>query len=345
MRAMLITAAALASGCFNPSFKEDIGCGPNGECPSGTTCVADNTCRDSALVPDAGPDARLLPDAQPDAMVVACTDNSQCQDPPNPCLLPGTCNENNECDFGAVDCSSMNDECNDGICDTEGGGCIQVPAREGNDCNGGTTCGAFDVCGNFSDNCDSMGTQTRDCTDNTCQLGTCVPVEYQDIAACTRVTEGNMCSPNTVTGCPASCTGGFSGTCDESGSYTCTCNTFSCQSDVCTMASSSCSQPCTRPSTDGVSCGTTTETNCGSCSYTGGACDESGSRTCTCTSFTCSNEVCGSSSTSCNDPCSRVTDGDVCGVQGCSGGNIRDLCCNTSGSCSVLCSSCYCPTC
>jgi hypothetical protein len=347
MRSLLLAAAALASGCFNPSFKEDIGCGPGGECPSGTSCGADNICHagPGPGEPDArGADARELPDAQPDAMTVSCTDNTQCQNPPNPCLLPGTCNADNECDFGAVDCSSMTDECNDGVCNTDDGQCVQVPAREGNDCNGGTVCGAFEPCGNFADSCDSMGTQSRDCTDNTCQLGACVPEEYQDTADCTRVTEGNTCSASTVTGCPASCGNFTGGTCDETGSYTCTCNTFTCQSDVCTMSSASCSQPCTRDQ-DGVTCSPPTETNCNACSYTGGPCDETGSRTCTCNTFTCSNTVCTQSSVSCTDPCTRVTDGDGCGVQSCGGGNIRDLCCTPSGACTDICSTCYCATC
>ncbi|HTM20620.1 MAG TPA: hypothetical protein VL172_08940, partial [Kofleriaceae bacterium] len=74
-------------------------------------------------------------------------------------------------------------------------------------------------------------------------------------------------------------------------------------------------------------------------------CDESGTKTCTCNSFTCSNGGCATTSTSCSQSCSRVTDGDGCGVQSCGGGKVKDLCCNTSGSCSVVCSTCYCLTC
>ena len=62
-------ALVFVAACFNPTFHNPT-CGPNGECPSGTSCV-DGICRapgstDDAAVEDAGDDALAI-DAMPDA--------------------------------------------------------------------------------------------------------------------------------------------------------------------------------------------------------------------------------------------------------------------------------------
>lgn len=66
-RALVGTAAVLA-GCFDPSLREGLPCGPPPElaCPEGQTCQADGTCRSSAEA-DApgGGDARETIDSPP----------------------------------------------------------------------------------------------------------------------------------------------------------------------------------------------------------------------------------------------------------------------------------------
>ena len=94
---------------------------------------------------------------------------------------------------------------------------------------------------------------------------------------------------------------------------------------------------------DGKVCGKTLEENCGPCNY-GDTCAETGSKSCTCTTYTCEAFACEASVGPCEPVCLRVTEGDPCGIQPCGGGNIRDLCC-TEGACTQLCSTCYCPTC
>ena len=329
----LLAAIVVVVSCFSPSFKPGIECGPNGECPPGTMCDVDRICRGQPGVADAG-----MPDATP----VACTTNADCMVPPNPCLQPGTCNANNVCDFVEVDCTAMTDDCNDGVCEMATGACIRVPAREASSCGAGQSCGAFGPCGGFADTCDGTGTQARDCVRNICQTGTCAAQPYVENADCTRNTEGVACGADTVTGC-GGC-GGFSDTCDESGTMSCTCTSFRCASQTCTANPTGCQQGCSR-STTGVTCGSPTVTDCGTCTF-GSVCAETAPDvSCTCTSFACGGGACQPSASSCAQACPpRDTDGELCGctVQGCLGGpepEPRPRCCG-SGVCSVNCGAC-----
>ena len=321
MRSWVVIVAAAVAACFSPRFRPDLECGPNGECPPGQMCGADRICRGEVEVPD----------ARPDAPPVACETSEQCQSPPNPCLLPGTCTADHVCDFGEVDCSAMADECNDAVCELATGACVRMPAHEAASCGAGASCGAFGPCGNFNDTCDSSGTQSRDCTRNTCQSGTCVAEGYQESAACTRVTDGTTCGTSTVTGC-GTC-GGFSDTCDESGSQTCTCTSFTCASDACMPSATSCNQGCSRDQS-GVTCASPTVTNCSGCAY-GSICAENApAETCTCTSFTCGSGSCNANPTSCPQACTRNTDGNPCGCSVCGpiGEDLRSKTC-VNGSC------------
>jgi hypothetical protein len=329
--------AALLAGCFNPSFREDIQCGPDQSCPPGLTCV-DGACRGGGAIDAPVIDAPA--DAPVDAPSVACTGDPDCLTPPTPCFTAGTCDLTaGMCVFGVVDCSSMTDGCNVGVCNGATGACEAQPSNEGLDCNGGRTCGAYTPCGSFGDVCDSTGTQTRECTTSTCQSGTCVAATVAETADCTRVTEDVDCQADTVTGCGAC--GGFAEPCGEGGSQTCTCTDFKCRSDVCAPVATACVQGCARD-TDGASCGSPTTTGCSSCAYASSCAESAPDRTCTCNTFTCVNGGCATSSSSCAQACARDTDGNECGCIQCpagEGGRVREC---TNGTClsTNVCGSC-----
>ncbi len=64
MRGSLLLMAALAVGCFNPSYPDRLQCGPDGWCPSGQVCDRVNICvSTSGDGSDAAPDARSFSDA------------------------------------------------------------------------------------------------------------------------------------------------------------------------------------------------------------------------------------------------------------------------------------------
>ncbi len=345
MRTLAFIALLAVAGCFDPSFQEGIRCGPEGQCPSGLTCGADDRCgsatdADAATnLPDASADARWLPDAQPDAMPVACTGDPDCQTPPNGCLLPGTCNlETGVCAFGAVDCSSMDGECTQGICDTDTGACVAVPASEGNDCGAVLTCDGFGACAYENGTCDSTGSQSRTCTSYSCQLGTCTAsAPFTDTATCTRPTNGTACGSPTQSNCGACDYGGS--TCANSGSQTCnTCVTPTCQSDVCVDVTTTCSRTCTR-NTNGTSCGSSVD-GCQGCDWDT-ACGTTGDEACTCSAYACSGGSCVvSSQSTCTFACNRaVPVGEFCGCAACGpdGELSVDRCCSSSGNCTSGC--------
>jgi hypothetical protein len=179
-----------------------------------------------------------------------------------------------------------------------------------------------------------------DCSalDDACNRGTCIP----DTGACTvqPINEDMPCA-DPICG-PLGACGGFSSFCDEVGTAERTCQDLTCQAGACVAgAEYEDDQACER-NTDGMTCDDTTNT-CTPCGGFGSICDESGTRTCTRTTFTCAASECAPSATPTQQTCSRDTDGTSCGTQPCNfnQGTIP-LCCN-AGGCSVTCGSCTTP--
>jgi hypothetical protein len=248
---LLAVCGLLVTGCFDPTFKEGLACGPAGECPSGRTC-RDGVCQAGAgaAAHDApvgvGADAALQEvDAPLDPSDAGAIDAplAAADAPPTGCV-------------NDPDCASLTDECGVGACNRVTGDCVKLPANGGAECGEVQTCGELGACGGFDHDCDSTGTQSRTCTAFTCQSGACTGAEFTDIQTCTVATENRSCGDNTVSGCGAC--GGFDPVdlCDETGTMSCTCTSPVCRSDVCTNVMTSCSRPCTR-NTDGEVCGVT----------------------------------------------------------------------------------------
>jgi hypothetical protein len=275
-----ILAIALAAGCYNPQFKNGIACDPTSACPSGLTCGADNKCHppgfevmidaptvtpiDAPTVTpiDATADAPggLDVDAPPqiDAAIVGCTSNSDCATPPTPCTVAGTCNlTTHECAFPAKDCSSLNDQCNQGICEAATGNCVKSPANSGFACGPNTVCDAFGPCGGFDpgNQCDSTGVKSRTCTVFSCQSGACTGTPHVENQDCIVSTNGNPCGSQVpvITNC-SNCN--YGSVCGETAPpRTCTCTTPVCMNDSCSgSVQRSCMQDCPVRNTDGTNC-------------------------------------------------------------------------------------------
>src|SRR5688500_4529486 len=166
----LLACALLLSACGKVDSRQDGG------------SPADH--RDGSRSDDGG---SVLTDAgSPDATPVACDGPEDCADPEDPCLLPGTCT-NDVCHFPQKDCSDLDGECTRGVC-ADDGECQARPIREDMACGDGLMdCGAFGSCGGFADICAESGTQSRSCTDWTCQSGTCASgAAYDNNRACQR---------------------------------------------------------------------------------------------------------------------------------------------------------------
>jgi len=112
----------------------------------------------------------------------------------DPCTVEETCLGGTCAGGGPVDCSHLDDACNDGVCDTETGNCTPQPLSAGTACDDGSFC-------NGPDTCDGAGA--------------CVPSDTDpcgDCATCDEQADG--CDP-----LPASsfCFGDVLVTCDGAG--------------------------------------------------------------------------------------------------------------------------------
>ncbi len=141
-----------------------------------------------------------------------------------------------------VDCSAMDDACNQGVCDPATGACETQPAQDGTSCDDGDLCSTTDVC--TAGVCagavvDCSGADDQ-CNVGACDVltGACVPMPVVDDTSCD---DGDLCSGTDV--CVAGvCTGSAidcSGSADQ-------CNDASCNPNdgLCVIT----------PKADGVTC-------------------------------------------------------------------------------------------
>lgn len=243
--------------------------------------VKDETAgADGAILDAAAADGAPLADAPlPDAAAFACTNDDDCQEPPDACRLPGTCDEGSgTCTFPQKDCSELDGDCTSGACDPATGECIAEPKNEDAPCGAETNCQEVGDCDFGGSTCAESGTQALTCTDFTCQAGECTAGDpYDDSASCSRDTEDDSCDQELIgcTVCQGDCSGGTQ-TCDFQ-NYAC--SNGSCEPSSTTSQSVSCS-------TQGQFCGSKT---CG-----GTAAEPQTCATC------CEGSVC---STTCCGPC------------------------------------------
>ncbi len=232
-----------------------------------------------------------------------CTENDTCVDGVCTAGTPKTCDDSNPCTTDICDpttgCSNgFNvDPCNDGVF-----------------CNGADTCKdglcqlhAGNPCGKV---CDEAGDQCVGCVTN----ADCGPVTYSAWSTC----------------------GGFASTCDEGGTQSRTVTTPTCSSNTCTNVVTTQTQACSRV-TAGVTCGTTTYGAWGSCGGYASACDTTGTRSRTKTTYACATGACKGTTVTETGSCSRtVANGTSCGTD--------KYCCGSSGCVSkgsnAHCSSC-----
>lgn len=268
--------------------------------------VGDLGVADASAVGD--PDAPGAPDAGP-----SCVTHADCATPPDACKLAGSCGADGECSYPEVDCSDEGDQCNVGACDPTTGACVKQAAFEGMSCGDVTTCGAFSDCAyDPSNSCDETGMRQRDCTDYTCNVGACTGAARVEQEPCDRDTDGDSCGATTCSGFGAC--GGFSTTCDESGTKERSCTARECATGACVDLPFTDTAPCTRASRDGISCAADSCGGYTECEYSpGNKCDETGVKVRLCTPFACLDEACvdGSPFTDTAD-CSRDTSEVLC---------------------------------
>jgi len=199
----------------------------------------------------------------PDATPVACNGPEDCASPDDPCLLPGTC-EDDVCHFPQKDCSELDGECTRGVC-ADDGECEARAIRQDMACGDGIMdCGAFGACGGFAEPCGESGTETRSCRDSTCQSGECVRgAPYDDSRGCSRDTDGITCG-DTTEDCDGICN--YGSVCDNDDTdVNCVVTDYSCATGTCTPSQTGYTESCERD-TEGLPCGS------GGCCTPSGTC-------------------------------------------------------------------------
>lgn len=213
--------------------------------------------------------------------------------------------------------------------------CTSATATEQQACHrntDGVTCGepvvgAWGACSGFDDTCDEGGTRSRDVTAFACVSEACTPSTSQESGSCARDTDDVTCAP-TEHGSWSAC-GGFSGTCDETGTRTRSVTTHACSGGGCASMIGTETGSCERD-TDGTACGTVTCGVWSACSGFSGTCDETGTRTRQCTSPVCSGGTCSVTLYAETESCNRNTDDEPCGSTSC---GAWSTCAGFSGTC------------
>ncbi|RKI35460.1 hypothetical protein D7Y27_31625 [Corallococcus sp. AB004] len=175
--------------------------------------------------------------------------------------------------------------------------------------------GAWGAC-SFSDACAQTGTQSRTVTSHgySCASGQCVASTSTETQACTRNTNGASCGAPSYGGWE-SC-GGYSDTCDQTGTQSRSVTSYTCSNGTCGSSSNSESQACSR-NTEGTYCGTNAG-GWGSCGGFSDYCDASGSQSRTVTDYACGGGSCNPSS---SDTESRACTRTAPGPQSCQAGS------------------------
>jgi len=329
--------------CGGPTCSEDMHCTASVPCGRATcveavclTELLDEECGtgffcDSRLGCERGPMDAGMGDAGPvdgGGVDAGAVDATTCPSTETLC----DDGRDDDCD-GTTDCADSDCDsqpCDDGAwCNGSdrcmGGSCSQHEAAPcPSFCNEATmTCeacradadcgpvglGPWTICGGFGDTCDETGTQTRDVTTPRCVSSSCTSEMSVETGACSRTTAGTSCG-TTSYGSWGSC-GGYSSTCDETGTQSRSVTTYTCSSGTCGSTTGSGSQGCSR-TTNGSSCASTSYGTWGTCGGYSSTCDETGTQSRSVTTYSCSSGTCGSSTGSQSQSCSRSTSGNSC---------------------------------
>ena len=327
--------------------REGVLCNDGDPCTVNDICNADGRCGGTGCS-ELGATLRCSPGRG----CVGCLSDADC---------PDSQTDWSPCEYGAANtpatCSGTQSRTvTTGTCSMDM--CAFTETTETRDCArrrnsdvacGGDTLTPWGLC-DYADTCDEDATQTRTRTRYRCDQATCRPRPMMESQACSRDTDGDSCGEN-MYGAWSSCT--YATECAESGS-----RTRSVTEQICTGGSCGTRPAGTETDTtgcarnvDGRSCGAGTD--CGSWSDCGYAdlCDETGSRTRTCTDHTCGGGSCNAGTPyMMTDPCMRDTDGNSCGTVGdwgdcgangtagdaaCTGMQSRDVPQCSSGTCTT----------
>ncbi len=296
----------------DPDCQDCVG---NGDCDDGNPCTV-NTCVGNICQTANQPDG------------TGCDDGQYC-------TTPDTCSAG-VCGGPARDCSGLDDDCNQGICNEASDACVAQNINQGGLCDDGLFCVVDTTC----DAGVCQGGSTRDCSAAADQCNNGICDEANDACAPQPAFDGQPCDDGLYCNTGETCQ---AGACQGGGARDCSGAADQCNAGVCDEGAGACVSQPLGPGTsceDGLFCtgGDTCDGNgscsggaavvCGTpcqtvCNEAGDACDpDSNGTPCDDGLFCTATDACdgGGNCTGSGDPCSG---GDAC----------NDTCNEGSGDC------------
>jgi hypothetical protein len=147
------------------------------------------------------------------------------------CTVNDSC-DNGMCDGSTRDCSQLDGACTNGVCDEALDACQAQPANEGDGCSDGAFCTVNDVCGNGM----CVGTP-RNCSaqNGVCTTGVCN--ETSDACQAQPANQGGTCDDGLFCSVGDRCNNGM---CSGTGPRDCSAQTTACTTGVCNEGSNAC---------------------------------------------------------------------------------------------------------
>ncbi len=256
----LVIGCAVILAVFSPTSSAGVGdpCVDDVDCLDTLFCNGEEACVDLICQPGDPPDCA---DSVPCTIDDCDDENAECTHTPDDgsCVNPPACDGDEWCDPLAgcqpgtpVNCSHLDNQCNEGLCVEPSGSCVSEPSREGLGCDDSQFCNTGEICQGgscigggprncsdgaacTSDGCDEGGNQCThtpvicshlddQCNDGVCRepSGSCAREPIREDLTCNDgqyCTEGEVCqSGNCGGGDPLDCSDGVictSDRCDE----------------------------------------------------------------------------------------------------------------------------------
>jgi len=171
----------------------------------------------------------------------------------NACTNNDSCDGDGQCVGAEVDCSDLDDQCNDGVCDPQDGTCSAVPKPKSTSCDDGDACTKNDSCDGKGqcvgddipgcpDPCAEVDCSNLDdqCNDGVCADGTCSAVPKPASTPCN---DGDACTNNDSCDGQGQCVGDdIPGCPDLCAEVDCSDLDDQCNDGVCDPADGTCSK-------------------------------------------------------------------------------------------------------
>ncbi len=191
------TCSPVRGACEAVPAMDGTGCDDGSACTSGDVCVA-GVCAGAAVDCSglgAGCTVGVCDLATGMCTTATASDGTSCDDG-SLCTVADVCT-GGTCAGRALDCSSLTDPCNAGVCDPATGMCSTSAAPDGTSCDDGSLCTTGDVCTGGAcagTTLDCSGSSTE-CAPSVCDAATGACAAGTPLAVCTTCSAG-YCAPD-----------------------------------------------------------------------------------------------------------------------------------------------------